>query len=167
MAILDATLEFSDSQAVTSVTSAVCDQSTNVMDLTGSSAVARDGWYKLTQATSQNIADLFRGGTVYLNIKVDVAGTVTSGVKLDSRLMVHSAATSIKSGNELVRVIMPNAAAAGTIRSVSIPNTEYAYTERYMGLTYYATGSKVTTMTVSAWLSNNPGETQITGTTLT
>jgi len=166
MAIIDSTLEFSDSQAVTSVTSAVTDISTNVLDLTGGTA-GQDGWYKMTQSTSQNIADMFRGGTVYLNVRVDSAGTVTSGVTLQARLYVHSAATSIKSGNEIIRLVMPNAAAAGTIRSASIPNTEFAYTERYMGLSYYASGSKVTTITVSAWLSNVPGDTQITGTTMT
>lgn len=166
MAIIDSLFEFSDSQAVTSVTAASADDSTYVSDLTGGNS-AKDGWYKITGSSSNKIGDMFRGGTVYFNVRVDSAGTVTSGVKLDARLMVHSAKSSVKSGNELCRIVMPNAATAGTIRTVSVPQVEFAYTERYCGIAYYGTGSTVTTITVSAWLSNIPGDTQITGTTVT
>ena len=130
--ILDGALEFSDSQALASVSSGDQDDSTYCLDLTGGNK-AEDGWYRLS---SSNIGDMFRGGTVYLNIQVDVAGSGTSSAIIEAQLYVHSATSTFKSGNRLVAVRFPvlQNTTAGTIRSVSVPNIEFASTERYMGI---------------------------------
>lgn len=163
--IMDALAQFSDSQALSSLSSGDQDDSTYCLDLTGGNK-AEDGW---TRLTSSNIADKFRGGTVYLNVMIDVDGSGTSGAHVDVELFVHSASSTFKSGNKLCVVSLPPIpnATAGTIRSVSVPNVEFASTERYMGLAYHGLAAKTSSMTVSAWLSSVPGDTQVAGYTLT
>jgi hypothetical protein len=162
--IIDSELEFSDAQALASKSASSETQSTNVLDLTGGNA-AEDGWYRLS---ATNIADKFRGGTVYFNAEINTVLSCTGSSILEARLYVHSAATSIKSGNKLIEVAFPVDAAAGTIRSVSVPNVEFASTERHMGVVYYVNGgTKIVSGAVNAWLSDVPGDTQITGSSLT
>jgi hypothetical protein len=164
--IIDHELEFSDGQTncVSAKSANAETQSTNVLDLTGGNA-AEDGHYRLT---ASNIGDKFRGGTVYWNVEIGVVLNCTGASVLEARLWVHSAATSVKSGNRLATLRFPVDAAAGTIRSASIPNIEFASTERYMGVTYFVSGgTQIVSGAVNSWLSSVPGDTQIIGSTVT
>ena len=54
------------------------------------------------------------------------------------------------------------------VRSASIPNIDFASTERYMGVVYYVDGgTKIVSGAVNSWLASVPGDTQITGTSMT
>jgi len=158
--ILDAEFEFSDLQTLASKSASSETQSTNISYLTGGKA-GKDGW-------GTALADLFRGGTVYWHTQINVILDCTGASVLEARLYVHSAATSIKSGNKLIEVAFPVDAAAGTIRTVSVPNIEFASTEVYLGVVYFVSGgTKILTGYVDSWLSNSPGETQLAGSSLT
>ena len=158
--ILDAEFEFSDAQSLASKSASSETQSTNVAYLTGGKA-GKDGW-------GTALADLFRGGTVYWHVQINTILDCTLSSILEPRLYVHSAATSIKSGNKLVEMSFPVDAAAGTTRTVAVPNVEYASTEVYMGVVYYVSGgTKIVTGAVDSWLSNSPGQTQLAGSSLT
>jgi len=145
MAILDATLEFSDAQALTSISSGSSSVSTNVADL---GADGKDGWGS-AQKTNPGA-----GGNVYLNVEVQVAMSGASAA-LDVQLVTKAANASISAaGTLLASVRLPAVSAAGTSRSIAVPAG--CDIERYLGVLYTASGAQLTSATINAWLGTHP-----------
>ncbi len=151
MAILDASLEFSDAQAQAASSAAVT-QSTDVRNLwdTRSAAPNKDAW-----GTAEGV-DL-SGLTWNLNVGVAINATTV----ITAKLMAHTAATSIKSGTELAQIVLPAAAPIGTRRSLQLPvGTKLGATLDYVGVTYTVSAAKCTAGAINSWLgldSESPG----------
>lgn len=151
MAILDASLEFSDGQSQVASSAAVT-QSTNVRNLWDSRSAApnKDAW-----GTAEGV-DL-SGLTWNVNVKVVINATTV----ITAKLMAHTGASSIKSGTEIAQIVLPAAAPAGTRRSMMLPvGTKLGTTLDYIGVTYTVSGAQCTTGSINSWLgldSESPG----------
>lgn len=142
MAILDASLEFSDAQAQAASSAAVT-QSTNVVDIwDGNSANPNtDAW------GSGKLPEI--GGSVW---NCNINTTINATTVITAKLMTHSAATSIASGTQVAEIVFAAAAAAGTRKSFEFqPGAEIA--TRYLGVTYTVSGAKCTAGAIDSYLS--------------
>lgn len=151
MAILDVELEFSDAQTLVASSAAVT-QSTDVIDLTGGNA-GKDGW-------GSTLAERLFNEKAMWHAQVNTTMVGASAVVL-LKLMVHSAATSIKSGTEIAQMRFPAVSTAGFKNSVSLPAYKLATTDRYLGVTYTVSGGNVTAGAVDSWIGLGATDTQI------
>jgi len=143
MAILDASLEFSDAQAQAASSAAVT-QSTNVRNLwdASTSAPNKDAW-----GTALGV-DLSG-----LTWNINVSTTINASTIITCKLMSHTAASSIKSGTELAQIVLAAAAAAGTRKAVTLPEgTVLGATHDYVGVTYTVSGAKCTAGAINSWM---------------
>ena len=144
MAILDSVFEFSDAQAVSQSSAGVL-QSTDVVDL---GATHEDAW-GTTSSTHR-----MGGESEKLTLVVSVAGAPAGGTTT-VQAYHHTAATSIASGTAVGEsVAIATATAANTMYRIPLPNAAY---DRYLGLTYTASGGAVTTGTLNAYLVTGSG----------
>jgi hypothetical protein len=139
MAVLDAALEFSDAQALASVSSGASVKSTNVVD-------TRKNLYTDAWGTAIN-AEI--GGSV-LNVNVNTI-LVGAGAVIRADL-VSKADVSISSGATVIAsVTVPAVSVAGTRFSLKLPPGTEAL--RYMGILYTAVGAKLTSAKFDAYMS--------------
>ena len=136
MALLDGRLEFSDGQAVTSISSGSTTISTDVIDF---GASATDGW----GSTLKNNT----GGDLRWHVRVNVA-LVGAGAAIHALLQTHTTATTT-SGTTIATIVIPALSASGWKRSMTVP-TGGMY--RYLGVGYKASGAKLTSATFDSWL---------------
>lgn len=155
--ILDSVFEFSDAQALSSKTSGTQTQSSNVVDLQGSSATSLDGW-------GTAIGEEFgAGGNLHWWVGVGGSSAMSAAASTTvlAELFVHSAATSIKSGKSIGQLELPNDAAVGVRVAMGVPYSKVGSTQRYMGVVYKSVGGTVTSCTVESGLIFGPPDTQI------
>lgn len=141
MAVLDAKLEFSDAQALASVSSGASVVSTNVTNLGASET---DCW------GNSITPDIGEGGELEFNVAVDTA-LVGSSAALDCKLVTKASSASISSGGTtLATLTIPATSAAGTRKSVKVPSgTIYQYT----GVLYAASGGALTSAKINSWIN--------------
>lgn len=145
MAVLDYLLEFSDAQALTSITNGSVTKSTNQSDLQSGDL---DAWGTsvLTNRFNKDVT---------LNVGVSVALVGTSAA-LEVQLVSKAANVSISSGATVHGVVrIPAVSAAGYKTSISVPAQAF---NRYLGVLYCARGATLTSATVNCWLGIGDGE---------
>ena len=138
MTVLDSALEFSDAQALASLSSGATTVGTNTVDMrTG----LKDTW-----AASKN-PEL--GGMTW-NVNVNVA-MVGAGAKIIAKLVTKATASSMSSGFTLLaQMELPALSAAGTKKALTIPPGVESL--RYVTTLYTASGAQLTSGTFDAWL---------------
>jgi hypothetical protein len=139
MAVLDAALEFSDAQALASVSSGASVKSTNVVD-------TRKNLYTDAWGTAIN-AEV--GESVFnVNVNVAMVGAAAT-IRAD---LVSKADVSISSGATVIAsVTFPITSPAGTRKSLRLPPGTEAL--RYMGVLYTSVGGILTSATFDSFLS--------------
>lgn len=150
MAIIDTKLQFCDATNLASATTSGVFLG-NIIDL---EAAGKDGWGNTL------IEGIGEGGTIWLNINVN---TVMSAHSCEVQLHTESAIAASSTFASSVKVVsawLPASSPAGSRLSVGFPT---GGTLRYVGLIFDASSNSLTGK-VDAWLSNNPGDTQITTT---
>lgn len=136
--VMDAALEFSDAQALASVSSGSTSVATNTIDM-------RTGLVD-TWGTSKN-PEL--GGMVW-NVNVNTA-MVGAGAKIDVKLVTKAAATSMSSGFTLLaETEFAALSAAGTKIALKIPPGISCL--RYVTVLYTASGAQLTSAKFDSWL---------------
>ena len=143
MAIMDALYEFSDAQALASISSGSSTVSTNVTDM---GANGEDGWGNaLTTKIGQ-------GGQLVCNLTL-AAALVGASAAIIATLVTKASSASISSGaTEIGRATIAATAAAGNRYTIPVPPGD---TQRYIGVLYTASGGKLTSATVNAWIGHD------------
>lgn len=139
MSVMDAALEMSDAQALASISSGSSTKSTNIIDARAGNT---DAW-----GTSK---DPEIGGMVCnVNVNTVLVGASAAVVPL---LVTKEADASISSGATTVATLPTIAAlsAAGTKVAVQLPPGTTC--KRYLGILYQASGGKLTSAKMDAWL---------------
>lgn len=133
--------EFSDGQAITTLTDGSSVISTNVAQIKD---VLKDAW---DAAKSPEVSGM------WFNANVQVA-LVGSSAALDVDLYHHTTAT-VTSGSKVAGFRFPATSVAGTKMSICFgPGTEV---DEYIGAVYTANGGNVTSATINCW-AGPPGE---------
>ena len=140
MAIMDASLEFSDAQAVSGSAATVV--STNVLDLCGGKM--KDAW------GTADTPDLGEGGDIELTVAVHTA-MVGGAVTVIASLVTKAGDASISSAgtNVVTLATFPATSASGIKRTVKVPSGSIL---RYLGILYVSSGS-LTSSKFDAFLS--------------
>ena len=140
MTILDAKLEFSDAQALASVSSGSSSVSTNVIDF---GANGKDEW-----GSAQTVNP--DGLRIIWNTEVHTA-LVGAAAIINATLVTKAADASISSsGTTIATISFPALSAKGTKRAVPIPTG--LNIERYLGVLYTASGAKLTSAKFNSWV---------------
>ena len=138
--IMDSLLEFSDAQALASISDTSSTISTNVSDL---GANGEDAW------GSAQTMDIGEGGGLVFNAQV-VAALVGASAAIVCELTTKAAdATLGTSGTNVVSLTIPTISAIGTRVSVRVPTGTI---ERYIGVLYTASGGNLTSATIDSWI---------------
>jgi hypothetical protein len=138
MAILDARLEMSDAQTLTSVGSGSTNASAYYIDF---GANGKDGW---GNAKTPNVGE---GMRLVWNVEATAAmvgaGTVTAA------LYTHTGTTPA-SGTKIAELAFAAASPAGTRKAVMVPTGTI---QRYMGVVYTIGGGGITSGSFGSWIN--------------
>ncbi len=145
MSVLDKALEFSDAQALASVSSGGSVKCTNQVD-------SRNNVYKNTWGASIDAELGFSKWVVSVNTAL-----VGAGAAIRAQLVTKEADASISSGGTVIaEIFVPAVSAAGWRKSIEIgPGTSF---KRYVGVVYSASGAKLTSAKFDSWLALDHAE---------
>jgi hypothetical protein len=137
MAIMDAKLELSDAQVITT-SSGAATAATNCFQMNS----VKNAW-------GTAITNDIRAGNNELVCNIQVATALNASSYIVAKLYSHTT-SSVSSGTALGTATFSAADAAGTRKSIHIPVADTV--NKYVGLNYSVVGSNMSTGAVDAWI---------------